>query len=209
MGPAADICDAFLNDTTARRLDSVNREDTAEKCKPIFEGGHLYREDPEFYKRCTENSGTQDINFTAVDFYTKSGKTSQFFEPGDTITIVVSYKALKNIPKGAAIGLLIRDTKSTPLLALNSNFFGVYLDALYPGRYYTTEWTFKLPLSPDEYLISLGLKPHEDSQSYYQRVFNVAFFQVIKPTARVINTGCIHLAECTIRTFDKGSTNDL
>lgn len=205
MGTASDICDAFLNDTTVPRLEAVDRDDITSECKLIVGGGHPYREDLEFYKRCTENSGTQDVNFTAVDFYTKDGKTSQIFEPGDIITVVASYKALKAISKGAAMGLLIRDIQNTPLLAINTNSYNVYLGELNAGRSYTTEWTFKLPLNPNIYLISLGLKPHEDSQSYYQRVFNVASFQIVKPKNRIINTGYINLPDCTINIFEKGS----
>ena len=208
IGAAVPVCTAYLNDTTVNVSNVVIESADSNRLRQAASEGTVsgrYREDPDFQKRCAESSGSREVEYVALDFYDQSGNRIATCRTGETVTAVASLRANADIPAGAAVGFLCRDLQNTNLFALNSNSYKVWLDMVSGGCRFTVEWTFDFPLLPGKYLFSLGLKPHEDSQQYYHRVFSVAALDVLPPLKGFVNTGIVHMPKCHVSVIGSGS----
>ena len=199
IGSAPEIAEKYQNDTTSTRRDHFEIEDKGNMSAEEQET-FRFRINPDFQKNAAEVSGSGEVEFTSMDFYTPEGKEIHQCFPRDEITVVVSMIAVKDIPSGAAAGLLCTNKDNVPLFGINTDCYGFYFTELKAGEKYTISWTFKMPVNPNQYIFSLGLKPDPLSSYFYKRMFSVAVINVVpNPNAENLNTGWINIPNVTFR----------
>ena len=199
IGPAAEIAEKYQNDTTSTSRDHFAIEDNGNMA-PEEQEKFRFRINPDFQKNAAEVSGSGEVEFTSMDFYTQEGKEIHQCFPRDEITVVVSMIAVKDIPSGAAAGLLCTNKDNVPLFGINTDCYGFYFTELTAGEHYTISWTFKMPVNPGQYIFSLGLKPDPLSSYFYKRMFSVAVLNVVpNPNAENLNTGWINVPKASFK----------
>lgn len=199
IGAAAEIAEKYQNDTTSTRRDHFAIEDQG-NLSPEEKEKSLFRINPDFQKNAAEVSGSGEVEFTSLDFYTPDGREIHQCFPREEIKVVLSMVAVKDIPSSAAAGLLCTNKDNVPLFGVNTDSYGFFLKELEAGGHYTVSWTFKMPLNPGCYFFSLGLKPDPLSSYFYKRMFSVAILNVVpNPNAENLNTGLVNIPQISIK----------
>ena len=133
-GPCDEVCDKYQNQST----DLQQKVDIHEKGTADFHSDSTgikkyFRIDHALSKRMLERSGGGEIVVTAFDFY-HDGQRVKSQEMREPVHILVSMQTKKEIPEGAAFGILCRDKAGLDVFAANLNFYDIFLPALKPGE---------------------------------------------------------------------------
>ncbi|MHB1058747.1 MAG: ABC transporter ATP-binding protein [Rhodanobacter sp.] len=184
-GPADEICDQYQNSFT-----SYSRRDWEQAVEAArMEGGdhpvllqaigkEYSLEDSGFESRLSQRSGTGELRFTGMRVFDERDQAVVAIEQGGSVRIRTELHAEKDIPAGAAIGILLRDANGIDLMAFNSNFYRQHLPALRAGRRYIWEIDVDLPLARGYYSLHCGIKPDAASSYFYDRCFNAAVLEI-------------------------------
>lgn len=131
-----------------------------------------------FRSRLSHRSGTEEVEFIDVRVLDSSFREAKTFGPTPTVVIEAVFAAKVSLPAGAAIGVLIRDSRGVDVVGINSNFFEKELPALAEGGRYVWETVIELPLSRGIYSVHVGIKPQPMGSHFYDRCFNAAVFEI-------------------------------
>lgn len=186
-GPAEEVCDAYQNSMTSSSLQdwklAVEASKMAEDGEALLPVGCLRgadgaKADPEFERRLSQRSGSGELRFTGMLVMDERGNPVHAIEQAGRVRVRAYLQAQKDIPDGAAIGILLRDATGVDLMAFNTDFYRYRLPALEAGRSYAWELELALPLARGYYSLHCGVKPHASSGYFYDRCFNAALLEV-------------------------------
>lgn len=135
---------------------------------PENERVFLYREDPLVNKRCTERRGTGEVKVMAADFYDVNGNRVGEVMSGESVRLVLSFKAMKDIPAGASISTSFRDFHGKAIAGVKLPAFGVALQAFPKGSKFTVSYDWVLPMTAGDYFLVVAIQPdvHDDEHRY-------------------------------------------
>lgn len=135
---------------------------------PAKERVFLYREDPLVNKRCTERRGSGEVKVMAADFYDASGTRVSEVTSGERIRLVLSFKAMKDIPAGASISTSFRDIHGKAIAGVKLPAYQVALQAFAKGSKFTVAYDWVLPMTAGDYFLVVAIQPdvHDDEHRY-------------------------------------------
>lgn len=185
-GPAQEVCDLYQNSLTSNsRQDWEEAVEVAKfnkdgKGLPILQlAADQSLDDEGFTRRLSQRSGSGEIIFTGVRIFDEDGREAHSIEQAGRVRIQLQLYARNNIPEGAILGVLIRDSNGVDLVAFNSNFYGHCLPALEKEQQYIWEIDVDLPLAKGYYSVHCGVKPNVESAYFYDRCFNVGVLEIM------------------------------
>ena len=187
-GPADSVCDSYQNAMTSSSSEdwrlAVETSKMAGDVGDNLSIGKFYGltgpiMDAGFSARLSQRSGSGELCFTGMIILDDNGKPAQAIEQAGTVTIRSFLQAHRDIPEGAAIGVLIRVAAGVDLLALNSDFYRYRVPALQAGRHYIWDVKVYLPLARGYYSLHCGVKPASSGGYFYDRCFNATLLEVI------------------------------
>lgn len=145
-----------------------------------------------FRSRLSHRSGSGEVEFMEVRVLDSSYTEAKSFGPTPTIVIEAVFAARVSVAAGAAIGVLIRDSRGVDVVGINSDFFDKELPALEEGGRYVWETVIELPLSRGVYSVHVGIKPQPMGSDFYDRCFNAGVFEIeMNPLSYSTYTGLL------------------
>lgn len=185
-GSAEDVCEAYQNSmSSSSELDLA----TALSHAQLAVSDHVTMEVQadmqaplsaieDFSSRLTNRSGGGEVRFTGFSVLGEGGQVCQSLDRAGRVHLCLQFEAMKNIPEGACVGLLMRDAHGVDIVAFNSNFYGKLLPSLVAGRTYVLDLLVDFPYARGRYSFHCGIKPAVDSSYFYDRCFNIGVVDV-------------------------------
>jgi lipopolysaccharide transport system ATP-binding protein len=102
------------------------------------------------------NISTHEIEFISLDIHDSTGKTVTHVHSEDEITISFSFRSLRRI-EDPTFGILIRNRYGVSVFGTNTYLLRQKNDPLLPEICYTISYQMKIPLQPDDYLITVAI----------------------------------------------------
>lgn len=102
------------------------------------------------------NITTNEIEFVSLEILDKNGKIITHAHSDDEIIISFSFISLRNI-EDPTFGILIRNRYGIPIFGTNTYLMQQKNCPLFPGEYYNVTVQMKIPLQPDDYLITFAI----------------------------------------------------
>ena len=102
------------------------------------------------------NISTQEIEFISLDMQDSTGKIVTHVHSEDEITISLSFRSLRLV-EDPTFGILIRNRYGVSVFGTNTYLLRQKNDPLLPEECYTVSYQMKIPLQPDDYLITVAI----------------------------------------------------
>ncbi len=195
FGDAESVCNMYQNESTQKIESDIYHQNLNKNITVvniIDDKRKYFRYDYHLDSKILNRSGSQDITVVSFDIYNSKQDLVSAVESFEKITIRISLKVNKDIPKGASIGVLCRDNKGNDIFSINSDVYGLYLPSLFKSDKYTYEIELSLPLVESSYSFSMGIKPSPDSDIFYDRCFNLCAIKVNKPKNQKTTGGILY-----------------
>jgi lipopolysaccharide transport system ATP-binding protein len=173
-GAADDVCDLFQNDLAIPKDKKINL-DNSEKLD-VYD----CERDPDLRKNSVEGNtgGSLELEFLNFKIFNDKNIVVKNCNSGELLKFRASIIANKNVPAGAAVGLLFADSNGYHIMACNTNYYDKFLPAMKKGEVVFVEWSIKIPFALGEFRIDSGIKPDPFSSIFYDRVFCLSTLSV-------------------------------
>lgn len=207
IGDSKSVCERYqlseVKKTAAPAVTAPVKNSTAaiKAAAPAKERVFLYREDPLVNKRCTERRGTGEVKVMAADFYDVNGNRVGEVMSGESVRLVLSFKAMKDIPAGASISTSFRDFHGKAIAGVKLPAFGVALQAFHKGSKFTVSYDWVLPMTAGDYFLVVAIQPDvHDDEHRYDLCIGFTALRIVKSRDRFyqysyghcsINTSCV------------------
>jgi lipopolysaccharide transport system ATP-binding protein len=177
-GPADKVCDEYQNDLVLRPVQTAPLSPSSSG--PTTDNTPLTR-DQDLRKHSPAGlaGGTLDLEFMWFKAFDEEGKQTTFCKQGQKLHFRTCIRANKDVPAGAAVGLLIADKNGYHIFACNTNYYDKFLPEMKIGEYTFVEWTFRMPLALGQFRVDSGIKPEPFSEIFYDRVFCLTTLEVL------------------------------
>jgi lipopolysaccharide transport system ATP-binding protein len=162
------------------------------------------------------NISTNEIEFISLNIQDSAGKIVTHVHSEDEITISFSFRSLRRI-EDPIFGILLRNRYGMSVFGTNTYLLHQKNDPLLPGICYSVSYRMKIPLQPDDYLITVAIDNkgggtnsfgeyllrlndvgtlkviQNEKETYYEGITNLHSAICVKPynkpTGREINNG--------------------
>ena len=187
-GEASDVCNQYWNDSVdivggqpAAIGPEGHRTASSDAMTHQASGqvGALFREDPELGRKVSERIGSGDVVFTGFALYDKDGREVSMAHKGELLKVVASMKVKKDIPAGAYYAFSLGSRTMPGVLILHSGQCSMVLPELHVGERVVIQTDFLSPFFADRWFFNFSIKPQQDSEVYYEHVFNSLFFDAV------------------------------
>ena len=102
------------------------------------------------------NISTNEIEFISLNIHDSTGKLANHVQSADEIAISFSFRSLRRI-EDPTFGILIRNRYGMSVFGTNTYLLRQKNDPLLPGKCYAVSYRMKIPLQPDDYLITIAI----------------------------------------------------
>jgi hypothetical protein len=102
------------------------------------------------------NISTNEIEVISLNIHDSTGKIVTHVHSEDEITILFSFRSLRHI-EDPTFGILIRNRYGVSVFGTNTYLLRQKNDPLIPGKCYAVSYQMKIPLQPDDYLITVAI----------------------------------------------------
>lgn len=185
FGQSKAICDLYLNDMSG--LKAPHKSESPEKLdsssdiisnEPVKE--NLFCIDSNFSRKISERSGGGELEFVSLYCYLDKKIVTEA-SMGDRLKIVTSFIVHEDIKAGTAIGINVTDNLGNTIIALNSNYFDVYLPDMLAGERRCISYEFDLKVMNIDLIFGVGAKPDPWGNYFYDRIFGACHLKVVAP----------------------------
>jgi lipopolysaccharide transport system ATP-binding protein len=171
FGPTDEVCDLYQNDQVGGSRTEIVGADT--KKIDLLKISSTLAKDQDLRKNSVDGNagGTLDLEFISFDILNAVGENVSMCLPGEKLHLKAGIIANREVPGGAAVGLLIADKTGYPLLSCNSNYYDIRLPRMKVGDAATMIWSIEWPFFSGEFRVDIGIKPDPHGAEFYDRVF--------------------------------------
>jgi lipopolysaccharide transport system ATP-binding protein len=177
-GSTDEVCDLYQNDLVGVDLTKKQTHQEYESTYSI--ANRDIQKDPNLRKYSVGGAagGSLDLEFLNFKIYDQTGSNIATCRSGQTIIFKSTILANKDVPSGAAVGLLFADKTGYHIMACNTNYYDKFLPELKAGQVAFISWEIKIPFAAGEFRIDSGIKPDPYSTHFYDRIFCLATLNV-------------------------------
>ena len=129
------------------------------------------------------NISTKEIEFVSLEVLDRSGKIVSHIHYGDEIEIALTFHSLRSV-EDPAYGILIRNRYGMSIFGTNTYLLKQKSNPIHPGEYYVVSFRMKLPLQPDDYLITVAIdnigKGVNSFDEYLLRLNDIRTLKIIR-----------------------------
>lgn len=185
FGASNDVCDSYINDMTdTDKKFKKNYSDISDISMKFLDNSlseqDLFFVEKNFAKKISKRSGGQELEFVSICCYINNKLVTEA-QMGDRVKIVASFKVNKCIDAGTAIGIHVTDNLGNTIIALNSNFYDIYLPQLTEGDEHFISYEFDVNVMNIDLIFGVGAKPDPKGNYFYDRVFGGTYLKVYAP----------------------------
>ena len=142
------------------------------------------------------NISTQEIEFISLKIHDSTGKIVTHVHSDDEITISFSFRSLRTV-EDPTFGILIRNRYGMSIFGTNTYLLRQKNDPLLPEKCYTVSYQMKIPLQPDDYLITIAIDNKGEGTNsfgeYLLRLNDIGMLKVIQNEMMPIYEGITNL----------------
>lgn len=185
-GSADKVCDIYQNDLTG--VTQLQQFAKSEPTITPLPPPELNRDrDPNLRKNSVSGAagGSLDLEFLNFKIVNEHNVPIAMCRTGDRLKFQAAILANREVPEGAAVGLLFADKSGYHLMACNTNYYDEFLPAMKVGEVAFVEWAIDIPFALGEFRIDSGIKPDPFSPQFYDRVFCITTLSVV-PEAHLL-----------------------
>ncbi len=129
------------------------------------------------------NISTGEIEFVSLEVLDRSGKFVSHIHFGDEIEIAFTFRCIR-IVEDPTFGILIRNRYGMSVFGTNTYLLKQKNLPLHPGEYYVVSFRMKIPLQPDDYLITVAIdnrgKGVNSFDEYLLRLNDIGTLKIIR-----------------------------
>jgi ABC-type polysaccharide/polyol phosphate transport system ATPase subunit len=129
------------------------------------------------------NISTNEIEFLSLKIFNTSRKVITHIHNGEEIIISFSFRSLRLI-EDPSFGILIRNRYGMSIFGTNTSLLQQKISSLFPGECYEVSYRMKIPLQPDDYLITVAIdnkgQATNSINEYLLRLNDIATLKVIQ-----------------------------
>jgi lipopolysaccharide transport system ATP-binding protein len=142
------------------------------------------------------NISTHEIEFDSIRILNPSKNVITHAYYDDEITISFSFRSLRHI-EDPAFGILIRNRYGMSIFGTNTHLLHQKNNPLLPGKIYRVSYRLKVPLQPDDYLITVAIdnagKATNSFDEYLLRLNDIATLKVVRNEKQPLYEGVTNL----------------
>jgi lipopolysaccharide transport system ATP-binding protein len=142
------------------------------------------------------NISTNEIEFIALQIRDTLGKSITHAHADEEIVIAFVFRSLHTVEE-PAFGILIRNRYGMSVFGTNTYLQKQKNDPLLPGEYYEVSYRMKVPLQPDDYLITVALdnkgKGTKRFDEYLLRLNDIGTLKVVRTEGMSLYEGVTDL----------------
>ncbi len=112
------------------------------------------------------NISTKEIEFCSIRILDSSKNVITHAHSDDEIIVSFSFRSLRHI-EDPTFGILIRNRYGVSIFGTNTHLLNQKSDSLLPGKMYQVSYQFKVPLQPDDYLITVAIDNKGNATNYF------------------------------------------
>ena len=139
---------------------------------------------------------THEIEFDSIRILNPSKNVITHAYYDDEITISFSFRSLRHI-EDPAFGILIRNRYGMSIFGTNTHLLHQKNNPLLPGKMYRVSYRLKVPLQPDDYLITVAIdnagKATNSFDEYLLRLNDIATLKVVRNEKQPLYEGVTNL----------------
>jgi lipopolysaccharide transport system ATP-binding protein len=147
-------------------------------------------------KETHSNITTGEIEFDALRILDSSKKIITHIYSGDEIIVSFSFRSLNRI-EDPVFGILIRNRYGVSIFGTNTYLLQQKNNPLLPGERYQVSYQLKIPLQPDDYLITVAIdnkgKATNSFDEYLIRLNDIATLKVVRNENQPLFDGITNL----------------
>jgi ABC-type polysaccharide/polyol phosphate transport system ATPase subunit len=142
------------------------------------------------------NISTREIEFDSIRILDASKNVITHVHSGDEIIISFSFRSLDHI-EDPTFGILIRNRYGMSIFGTNTHLLHQKNNPLLPGEMYQVSYRLKIPLQPDDYLITIAIdnkgKATNSFDEYLLRLNDIATLKVVRDDNQPLYDGVTNL----------------
>lgn len=142
------------------------------------------------------NISTREIEFDSIRILDSSKKVITHAHSDDEIIISFSFRSLRHI-EDPTFGILIRNRYGMSIFGTNTHLLHQKNNPLLPGEMYQVSYRLKVPLQPDDYLITVAIdnkgKATNSFDEYLLRLNDIATLKVVRNEKQPLYEGVTNL----------------
>ena len=142
------------------------------------------------------NISTNEIEFLSLQIRDSAGNGITHAHSDEEIVIALIFRSLRTV-EDPTFGILIRNRYGLSVFGTNTYLQKQKNDPLLPGEYYEVSYRMKVPLQPDDYLITVALdnkgKGTNSFDEYLLRLNDIGTLKVIRTEGMSLYEGVTDL----------------
>jgi len=142
------------------------------------------------------NISTQEIEFDSIRILDTSKNVITHAHSDDEITISFSFRSLRYI-EDPTFGILIRNRYGMSIFGTNTHLLHQKNSPLLPGEMYEVSYRLKVPLQPDDYLITVAIdnkgQATNSFDEYLLRLNDITTLKVVRNEKQPLYDGITNL----------------
>jgi len=142
------------------------------------------------------NISTREIEFNSIRILNSSKNVITHVHSDDEIIISFSFRSLRYI-EDPTFGILIRNRYGMSIFGTNTHLLHQKNNPLLPGKMYQVSYRLKVPLQPDDYLITVAIdnkgKAMNSFDEYLLRLNDIATLKVVRNEKQPLYDGVTNL----------------
>jgi ABC-type polysaccharide/polyol phosphate transport system ATPase subunit len=142
------------------------------------------------------NISTREIEFDSIRILDSSKNVITHIHSEDEIIISFTFRSLRHIVD-PTFGILIRNRYGMSIFGTNTHLLHKKNNPLLPGKLYTVSYRLKIPLQPDDYLITVAIdnkgKATNSFDEYLLRLNDIATLKVVQNEKQPLFDGITNL----------------
>jgi len=142
------------------------------------------------------NISTREIEFDSIRILDSSKNLITHVHSDDEIIISFSFRSLRHI-EDPAFGILIRNRYGISIFGTNTHLLHQKNNPLLQGKMYKVSYRLKIPLQPDDYLITVAIdnkgKATNSFDEYLLRLNDIATLKVVRNEKQPLYDGVTNL----------------
>jgi lipopolysaccharide transport system ATP-binding protein len=142
------------------------------------------------------NISTREIEYDSIRILDSSKNVITHVHSEDEIIVSFAFRSLRHI-EDPTFGILIRNRYGMSIFGTNTHLLHQKNNPLLPGKLYKVSYRLKIPLQPDDYLITVAIdnkgKATNSFDEYLLRLNDIATLKVVRNEKQPLYDGITNL----------------